>query len=62
MKYKIQDCATNKTVEVEAPGIVEAMWEFLPGDSLQLLVDFKPVHCGAMVKDKKTGACYTVRY
>lgn len=60
--YIIHDYEINKDVEVRGPGLIEAMLEHLPWSTLQLDIDYKPLHGIAEVTDKATGFRYTVKW
>jgi len=47
--------------EVEAPGIAEAMLEYLPWPSLDIEVAYAPNHGMAVVVDKQTDFRYYVQ-
>ena len=59
-KYKIKDYEISTTKTVEAPGLLEAMFEYLPWPTLQLDINYKPHHGKALVIDKKTDFHYDV--
>lgn len=61
MKYEIHNYELSETVEVEAPGLVEAMLEYLPWPTVQLYCDFEPHHGRAKVIDDVTGFTFRVR-
>jgi hypothetical protein len=60
MKYIIHDYEIDKKSEVEAPGIVEAMLEYLPWPSLQLSINYQPSHGTAKVIDQQTDFMYDI--
>jgi|SaaInlStandDraft_3_1057020.scaffolds.fasta_scaffold02530_11 hypothetical protein len=62
MKYKITDHEIDKVTEVEAPGIIEAMLEYLTWPTLQLTVDYHPTYGSARVMDEVTDFIYDVEF
>lgn len=62
MRYKIHDYEADKIAVVEAPGIVEAMHEYLPWPTLQLVVNYGPSNGRATVADCKTDFIYEVTF
>jgi len=61
-KYTIKDHEISTEKKVEAPGVVEAMLEYLSWQTLQLEIDYRPHHGKANVVDKVTGFMYTVKF
>ena len=62
MKFEITDWELGGAVkEVEAPGIAEAMLEYLPWPSLDIEVAYAPNHGMAVVVDKQTDFRYYVQ-
>ena len=62
MKHKIHDREICTEVQVEAPGVIEAMAEYLPWPSLQLDIDYSPTNGMARVEDKATQFLYDVEW
>ena len=62
MKYKIYGYEIEKVTKVEAPGVVEAMFEILPGWSLGVDVDYFHDRGYALVTDKTTDFMYRVEW
>ena len=62
MKYQIHDFEICKKIQVEAPGVIEAMAEYLPWPSLQLDIDYSPTNGRARVEDKATQFLYDVEW
>lgn len=60
MKYTIHDFELAKMTEVEAPGFLEAILEYLPWPTLQLGCDYQPSHGRATFIDWKTKFKYEV--
>ena len=61
MKYELQDCEINKKVIVEAPGVAEAMLEYLPWPTLDLKIIWEPTNGKGEVIDNQTGFFYRLR-
>jgi hypothetical protein len=61
MKYKIKDYEIGREVEVEAPGMLEAILEHLPWPTIQAEFDYSPTMGEAFVIDLKTEFKYRVR-
>ena len=59
MQYDIKDLELGATVSVKAQGVAEAMFEYLPWPSLDLIVTFKN-SAGWLVIDRKTDFQYEV--
>lgn len=62
MKYEITDWELDGAKKVvEAPGIAEAMLEYLPWPSLEIEITWKPSSGAAVVVDQKTEFRYHVQ-
>jgi hypothetical protein len=62
MKYMIKDYELGgKETEVEAPGMAEAMFEYLPWPTLEIEMAVRYVKGVADVTDKQTDFRYEVR-
>ena len=62
MEYLIYDNEIDKGEVVKAPGILEAMFEYLPWPTLNIEVEYKPWMGAAIVKDNTTGFLYNVTW
>lgn len=62
MKYEIFDYEIHSKKTVEAPGVVEAMFEYLPWPKLHLEINYKPESVTAEVIDNDTDFLYRVRW
>jgi len=60
MLFVIKDYEIVKKVRVEAPGMLEAMLEYLPWPTLQIDFDYQPTNGTARVIDKKTDFMYDI--
>jgi hypothetical protein len=61
MKYRLIDYETNMERNIEAPGIAEAMLEYLPWHSLRLQIEYSPANGYAEVKDLQTDFRYRLQ-
>lgn len=61
MKFTIKNYELADEVEVEAPGIIEAILEYLPWPTLQIKIDYSPMMGEAFIIDLKTKFKYRVR-
>ena len=61
VKYLIKDYEIRTETEVEAPGFLEAMLEYLPWPTIQVDFDYSPTMGEAFVIDQKTDFKYRVR-
>lgn len=61
MKYRLLDYEINTEKNIEAPGIAEAMLEYLPWPTLQLKIDYHPSDGYAVVEDLQTNFTYRLQ-
>ena len=61
MKYELQDCESGKKAIVYAPGIVEAMLDYLPWPTLDLKIRWEPATGKIEVVDIKTDFVYRLK-
>lgn len=59
-KYQIEDHEINKVVVVTAPGIIEAIADYLPWPSVEVEVNWCPTKGVSTVIDKQTDFKYTI--
>lgn len=59
-KYEIHDIEICKKVVVDAPGMLEAISDYLPWPTLQLTCDYQPTNGKATFIDKSTEFMYIV--
>jgi len=62
MIYQVYDIELNISKQVEAPGIVEAMYEYLPWPCVDIEVRYSPVGGRASVVDKMTKFLYELTW
>lgn len=61
MKYEIKDIEAGKWVTVEAPGIAEAMLDYLPWPTLEVKIMWQPTQGIIDVIDLKTDFMYKLK-
>lgn len=59
-KYEITDYEINKITMVEAPGIAEAMLDYLPWPTLDISIHFTPTKGVADIVDNNTDFRYKI--
>ena len=61
MKYELEDCEIGKKSIVEAPGIAEAMLDYLPWPTLDLQIRWEPANGKIEMRDIKTDFIYKLK-